>query len=135
MVNTMDQSLSSSFHSPPIRTAIRRTAVPRIPRSGVSATAALPPMRAKCQGSDYQKHRGQFAVRTWPNGVPAKVSGEVKKTIDSVLSFYGDKAGQWLSELTHKERPWLDARKGLSDDDRGNREISLAALAEYYGAL
>jgi uncharacterized phage-associated protein len=83
----------------------------------------------------YQKHRGQFAVKTWPSGDPAKVSGEAKKTIDSVLAFYGGKSGQWLSELTHKERPWLDARQGLSENDPGSREITLAAMAEYYGAL
>jgi len=47
---------------------------------------------------------GQFAVKTWPSGDYAKVSGEARKSIESVLSFYGDKSGQWLSELTHKER-------------------------------
>ena len=83
----------------------------------------------------YDKHRGQFSVKQWSDGDRTKVTGEAKKTIDSVLSFYGDKSGQWLSELTHKERPWLDARKGLSDDDRSNHEISPAALAEYYGSL
>jgi uncharacterized phage-associated protein len=83
----------------------------------------------------YQKHRGQFSVKTWPDGESSKISGEAKKTIDSVLKFYGDKTGQWLSELTHKEQPWLDARKGLSDDDRSNREITHSALAEYYGSL
>ena len=33
----------------------------------------------------YQKHRGQFVVKTWPSGDAAKVSGEAKKTIDAVL--------------------------------------------------
>lgn len=83
----------------------------------------------------YQKHRGQFSVKTWPNGAPAKIAGEAKITVNSVLKFYGGKTGQWLSELTHKERPWRDAREGLSDDERGNREITPAALAEYYGSL
>lgn len=83
----------------------------------------------------YEKHRGQFSVKTWPDGDPSKISGEAKKTIDSVLKFYGDKTGQWLSELTHKERPWRDARKGLADDERCDKEITPAALAEYYGSL
>lgn len=83
----------------------------------------------------YDKHKGLFTVKTWPDGDRSKVTGEAKKTIDSVLDFYGDKSGQWLSELTHKERPWLDAREGLSDDARSDREITLAALEEYYGAL
>ncbi len=83
----------------------------------------------------YSKHRGQFAVKTWPTGDHAKITGEAKKTIDSVLSFYGDKSGQWLSELTHKELPWLHARRGLSEDERGSSEITHAAMAEYYGSL
>jgi uncharacterized phage-associated protein len=83
----------------------------------------------------YEKHRGQFIVKSWPSGDASKVDGEAKETIDSVLSFYGDKSGQWLSELTHMENPWKDARKGLSDETRSNREITLAAMAEYYGGL
>jgi uncharacterized phage-associated protein len=99
-------------------------------RAQIEAWANGPVVR-----SLYDKHRGQFAVKTWPSGDLAKVSGAARKSIDAVLSFYGDKTGQWLSELTHKERPWLDARKGLSDDDRCSRKISHAAMAEYYGAL
>lgn len=83
----------------------------------------------------YAKHRGQFSVKAWPAGDHSKLTGESRKTVDSVLSFYGDKSGQWLSELTHKERPWLDARRGLSDDDRCEKEITHAAMAEYYGSL
>jgi len=83
----------------------------------------------------YEKHRGQFLVTAWPDGDPSKIKGKAKRTVDSVLSFYGDKSGQWLSELTHKERPWRDARQGLSDEDRSSREITLAALEEYYGSL
>ncbi|OYV04561.1 MAG: hypothetical protein CFE26_16230 [Verrucomicrobiales bacterium VVV1] len=83
----------------------------------------------------YQKHRGQFSVKSWKDGDAAKIVGEAKKTIDSVLKFYGDKSGHWLSELTHKEHPWRDARKGLSEDERSDREITISAMAEYYGSL
>jgi uncharacterized phage-associated protein len=85
----------------------------------------------------YRNHRGQFSLKSWPLGAAAKVirDGNGKATIDSVLKFYGDKSGQWLSELTHKEDPWLNARKGLSDDDPSTQEITLSAMAEYYGAL
>ncbi len=99
-------------------------------RAQIEAWANGPVVR-----SLYGKHRGQFAVKIWPGGHHVKVSGAAKNSSEAVLSFYGAKSGQWLSELTHKERPWLDARKGLSDDDRCNREISHAAMAEYYGAL
>ncbi|STX52491.1 Uncharacterized phage-associated protein [Legionella busanensis] len=29
-----------------------------------------------------------------------------KDSIDSVLSFYGSKSSQWLSDLTHSEEPY-----------------------------
>lgn len=83
----------------------------------------------------YDQHKGKFSLKEWPHGDHRKICGEAKKTVDSVLKFYGDKSGHWLSELTHKERPWRDAREGLSDDERSDREITRAALAEYYGSL
>jgi uncharacterized phage-associated protein len=47
----------------------------------------------------------------------------------------GDRPSQWLSDLTHRESPWLDARKGLGPGERGSQVISHASLAEYYGSL
>jgi len=40
-----------------------------------------------------------------------------------------------LSDLTQLEAPWREARKGLSDAERGDREITWAAMAEYYESL
>jgi len=58
-----------------------------------------------------------------------------QETVDAVLNFYGKKDGFYLSELTHRERPWMDARKGLAPGDRGDREITKAAMRDYYGSL
>ena len=52
-----------------------------------------------------------------------------------MLKFYGDKSSQWLSDLTHIEAPWRDARRGLAPTDRGQREITTAAMHEYYSGL
>ena len=83
----------------------------------------------------YQKHRGCFRISDWPSGDPTRLTSSERGTIKAVLDFYGDKSGAWLSELTHRERPWRDARRGLGPGDRGQREITLAAMAEYYGGL
>lgn len=40
-----------------------------------------------------------------------------------------------LSELTHSERPWKDARGNLPQGAICNTEITEAAMAEYYGSL
>ena len=83
----------------------------------------------------YPQHRGMFQINEWPSGNAAALESEQTTTVDSVLKFYGDKTGQWLSELTHREEPWKTAREGLSPGERGNNEISLASMAEYYGSL
>lgn len=80
----------------------------------------------------YKLHKGQFKVASWPKGDASKLSPEQRQTVDAVLGYYGDKPSQWLSDLTHREAPWVNARKGLAPGDPGCREISHAAMAEYY---
>lgn len=82
----------------------------------------------------YEKHRGKFQISTW-EGDPATLTIKQKDTIDGVLGFYGDKSSQWLSDLTHQEAPWRDARAGLPPGERGCSEITHAAMAEYYSSL
>lgn len=83
----------------------------------------------------YDKHKGSFTISTWRYGDPSKLTQKQKNTIKSVLKYYGDKSSQWLSDLTHMEDPWKDARQGLTPADRGNREITLASMNEYYSSL
>jgi uncharacterized phage-associated protein len=83
----------------------------------------------------YDVHRGSFEVSEWPCGDPRRLTGDERATVDAVLDFYGGRSAQWLSDLTHREQPWLLARRGLPDGERGNREITLSSLEEYYGSL
>lgn len=82
----------------------------------------------------YELHQGKFKVRTW-NGNPAALTEEQCETIRQVIAFYGDKPSQVLSDLTHREDPWVNARIGLGIGERGNRVITHASMAEYYGSL
>lgn len=83
----------------------------------------------------FQAHKGQFKVHAIPQGDPDALSPQQAETVDAVLEFYGDKSSQWLSDLTHMERPWKDARRSCSEGASCNREITLEAMAEYYGSL
>jgi uncharacterized phage-associated protein len=83
----------------------------------------------------YRVHRRLFKVDSWPLGNPGHLKDRERETVDAVLSFYGDKPSQWLSDLTHAEEPWKQARSGLSPGERGNAEITLESMAEYYGSL
>lgn len=83
----------------------------------------------------YDLHRGIFQVAAWARGNKDALTADEKETVEIVLSFYGDKSSQYLSDLTHKEDPWRDARVGLPPGARGTNEITLSAMAEYYGSL
>jgi uncharacterized phage-associated protein len=83
----------------------------------------------------YEFHRGSFLVKKIANGNPKALDEDAGDTIDAVLDHYGDRSSQWLSDLTHRETPWCDARQGLADGERGNAEISHGAMADYYGGL
>jgi uncharacterized phage-associated protein len=83
----------------------------------------------------YDYHKGQFTLQEIPKGDPSNLSENERETVDKVLEFYGDKSSQWLSDLTHKEDPWLDARKGIPAGQRSNQEITHASMMEYYSGL
>jgi uncharacterized phage-associated protein len=84
----------------------------------------------------YNRHRGQFLVSTW-GGDASALTPDQRETVDQVIAFYGQKSPQWLSDLTHLEDPWQRARAaaGLAPGERGDAEITLASMAEYYGRL
>lgn len=85
----------------------------------------------------YNAHRGMFDIADGDitSGDAGALSDTERESVDAVLNYYGDKSSQWLSELTHVEAPWNNARHGLGPGERGTAEITKAEMAEYYGSL
>lgn len=83
----------------------------------------------------YQVHRGEFQLSAWSQGKASNLSKEQRETVDAVLDYYGKKSAQWLSDLSHREKPWRNARAGLDANERGNCTIKLGDMAEYYSSL
>ena len=85
----------------------------------------------------YDAHRGQFAVASIPDSDPDLLDSDQRETVDAVLQFYGEKSSQWLSDLTHMEAPWRNAREEneLGSGERGQAPITHASMHEYYSAL
>lgn len=84
----------------------------------------------------YASHRGKFTVGDGDIfGDPGKLGAEQCETVDAVLRHYGHFTPQYLSELTHSERPWIESRDGLPAGARGSNPIPLDLMAEYYGGL
>lgn len=85
----------------------------------------------------YARHRGQFKVDStlFSTSDSSHLSAEERESVDKVLGFYGEHTAQWLSNLTHQERPWLEARGELAPGASSGAVIPHSALHEYYSSL
>ena len=84
----------------------------------------------------YDLHHGFFSLSPgFFKGDISHLTAESKDVIDRVLKFYGDKDAQWLSDLTHMEAPWITARVGLAEGERGSSVITMESMGEYYSSI
>jgi uncharacterized phage-associated protein len=79
----------------------------------------------------YYVHKGVYKVSSWAEGDSGKLDDEQRATVIAVLKHYGSKTGQQLSDLTHRESPWRDARKQPEESP----VISLASMGEFYSSI
>lgn len=84
----------------------------------------------------YQRYKkyGYDPIERAEAGSPANLSSEEFETLRAVIDEYWIFAGTTLSDLTHSEPPWVEARNGLPDDARSRREISRESLKRNYRA-
>jgi len=83
----------------------------------------------------WRHHRGIYMVTAWKFGKASALENSEQGTVDAVLEFYGDKSPQWLSDLTHMEAPWREARRGIPAGNAGGREITLSSMLDYYSNI
>ena len=84
----------------------------------------------------FYKTQGKYSVcASDEDGGMENLSDEQKDTIGRVLEYYGCHDAQWLSQLTHMEDPWIDARKGIRPGAGCDRIITKESMALYYGGL
>lgn len=69
-----------------------------------------------------------------PGFSAARLPQEAREFMNAVLDEYGKFSGSQLEELTHKEKPWADARVGFGEFDRCENEISEETMGAYYRA-
>ena len=82
------------------------------------------PISFDYKGSDSSKFIKNFRKN---NNVDDKV-----EMIDAVFDKYAKLTSLQLEMLTHSERPWINARKGLSPIDKGNNVISEEDMRSFY---
>jgi uncharacterized phage-associated protein len=85
-------------------------------------------------------HRNKFSMNSteFPEWYIANnLNDSQKETVDEVLKFYGSKTAHWLSELTHQELPWKDARiraKAMPGEP-SDEVITKQSMLDYYSGL
>jgi uncharacterized phage-associated protein len=80
----------------------------------------------------YNRHAGRPFIDRIDLGDTSKLSDDQRASIMAVLAFYGKRDEWWLSELTHREPPWLDARARANG--ARNPAITTTALREFFSS-
>ena len=64
-----------------------------------------------------------------------KIDAEDEQLLEDVWDTYGDNTGNALEALTHRELPWMEARRGYEPDERCSVVISPTTMASYYKSI
>lgn len=84
----------------------------------------------------FLKTKGKYSVSPLDEtGGMNNLTDNEKDTINQVLKHYGEHNAQWLSQLTHMEDPWNEAREGIPAGIGSNKIITKESMAIYYGGL
>ena len=62
------------------------------------------------------------------------LSEQDRNHLDTILETYAKFSGVQLEEMTHKETPWIEARKGYRSSQRCEEPINCEVMRDYYVA-
>lgn len=85
----------------------------------------------------YMCHRGRFELKAGDvAGDPASLDEGERESVDLVLAGYADLTAYQLSAMTHREAPWVGARRRacVSAMERSREELSDAEIYEFFDA-
>jgi uncharacterized phage-associated protein len=67
-----------------------------------------------------------------PTKSKKKIEGKVARLLESIGENYGIYSAKKLERMTHKERPWLEARGDLPAEARSNALISKKTMEAFF---
>jgi uncharacterized phage-associated protein len=79
----------------------------------------------------YIPRNEQIKPKTINLSIP-EFSEESGELLQEVLRTYGEHSASYLEDLTHSEKPWIDARGGLQPYERSNKVISEKSMIDFY---
>jgi uncharacterized phage-associated protein len=82
----------------------------------------------------FKAHKGRFVIEKgfFDSKTIDQLSDQSRNCIDHVYNCLKDKTGAVLSELTHSEEPWINARKGYLPNEYSHEIISKKSMKDYY---
>ena len=85
----------------------------------------------------YKRHRKRFTLsHPWPkSGDRDRLNRDETETVEAVLEGYGDWSAFQLTRSTHREPPWINARRGIPAGMPGTNVISLRDMQDYFAGL
>lgn len=84
----------------------------------------------------FKLHKGQFFIsKIGLQKLTSQLTAENQRRINLVLEAYGKYSGAELSYMTHKEKPWKEARRGISVNENSSHTISTESMRNYYSSL
>lgn len=63
------------------------------------------------------------------------IDKEYEEVLEEVMNTYGIFQAKYLEQLTHSEKPWIEARGELPLEARCDKAISLKTMKEYYSFM
>lgn len=84
--------------------------------------------------SEYHRFKGYAWQPIMENPTLPNLDHEIEAHLKEVLDIYGSKNAHELELLTHAEAPWLNARKGIPEDELSNEVVSLDEMKTFYRA-
>lgn len=82
----------------------------------------------------YEMHAGRVVISLEDNiirGNTEKLSDSNKSFIESIVAIYGRYTGLQLSDLSHSQDPWINARNGIPDGLPSRNEITTESMERY----
>ena len=84
----------------------------------------------------YERFRsfGYDTIKIRGNYIP-KIDEKDQELLQDVWDTYGDRTGNALEVLSHRELPWQEARRGYAPNERCVVVISPVTMASYYKSI
>ena len=61
-----------------------------------------------------------------------ELSSEALEVLNYVVEYYGKYDGKYLEEQTHKESPWIEARKGYAPGEKCHEIITKESMKRFF---